>query len=385
MMMLVLPLLALLAGSTTKAAPLAVTTYPAGVVYTHPLDDQRGVRSLVLQNAAVINNAAGAVTLDAVTIELLRAGEVVDRRTLGPKDIERAAKGGNALQASGQMALYGFQFGGVLGAPAAPLSGTATLQHGQGLLITQQVFAFHGVRDELRITTSGTADGKPVHEVRSVTIVTAPSHISYRFPLAGTWFVGAGASLHTAHRWAVPEEYALDIFRLGEGGRSFQGSGGATKDYLAYGARVMAAAPGKVVAVADSIGEDSTLFRMPNETAAAYIERIIAQQDKVMAGGAAQAAGNFVVIEHGNGEYSHYAHLRPGSVRVRPGAVVEAGQMLAELGTSGMSTEPHLHFQVCNGPDPVTCAGIPVKFSNVTLPLADFPRSVQSGDFVEAN
>lgn len=385
MMMLLLPMIALLASSGPQAAPLSINTYPSGAVYTHPLDDQRGVRSLVLQNAAVINNAAAAVTVDAVTIELLRGGDVVDRRTLGPKELERAAKGGLALQASGQMALYGFQFGTVLGTPAAPLAGTARLEHGQGLLLTQQVFAFNGARDELRITTSGTADGKPVREVRSVPIVTAASKIAYRFPLSGNWFVGAGASLHTAHRWAVPEEYALDIFRLGEGGRSYQGRGSAGKDYFAYGAKVMAAAPGKVVAVVDSMGEDSTLFRLPNETGSAYIQRIIAQQDKVMAGGAARAAGNFVVLEHGNGEYSHYAHLRPGSIKVRPGALVEAGQMLAELGTSGMSTEPHLHFQVCNGPDPVACAGIPVKFSNITLPLADFPRSLQSGDFVEAN
>ena len=385
MMMLLLPLAALVATSTTQAAPLSINTYPAGAVYTHPLDDQRGVRSLVLQNAAVINNAAGAVTVDAVTIELLRGGEVVDSRTLGAKDLERAAKAGKALQASGQMALYGFQFGAVLGAPAATLPGSARLEHGQGLLITQQVFAFNGARDELRITTSASADGKTVREVRSTPIVTAASKIAYRFPLSGNWFAGAGASLHTAHRWAVPEEYALDIFRLGEGGHSFQGSGNAAKDYFAYGAKVMAAAPGKVVAVVDSMGEDSKLFRMPNETAAAYIQRVIELQDKVMAGGAAHAAGNFVVLDHGSGEYSHYAHLRPGSIKVKVGATVEAGQALAELGTSGMSTEPHLHFQVCNGPDPVTCAGIPVKFSNITLPLADFPRSVQSGDFIDAN
>lgn len=69
-----------------------------------------------------------------------------------------------------------------------------------------------------------------MREVHSVPIVTAPSKMTYRFPITGNWYIGAGASLHTAHRRAVPEEYALDIFRVGEGGRSSQGSGTAAKD-----------------------------------------------------------------------------------------------------------------------------------------------------------
>jgi murein DD-endopeptidase MepM/ murein hydrolase activator NlpD len=91
------------------------------------------------------------------------------------------------------------------------------------------------------------------------------------------------------------------------------------------------------------------------------------------------------MIDHGNSEYSLYAHLKPGSVRVKVGDRVAAGTPLGKLGSSGNSTEPHLHFQVCDAGDPLACAGIPVEFQNVTLPFADYPRALQSGDVVVTN
>ena len=90
------------------------------------------------------------------------------------------------------------------------------------------------------------------------------------------------------------------------------------------------------------------------------------------------------MIDHGNGEYSLYAHMQPGSVHVQVGDRIAAGAELGKLGSSGNSTEPHLHFQVCDAPTPMACAGIPLQFQNVTLPFADYPRPLQSGDVVVA-
>jgi murein DD-endopeptidase MepM/ murein hydrolase activator NlpD len=79
-----------------------------------------------------------------------------------------------------------------------------------------------------------------------------------------------------------------------------------------------------------------------------------------------------------------YAHLKTGSVRVRPGDKVRAGQVIGQLGSSGNSTEPHLHFHVCDRPDALRCAGVPVNFDGIEIPYADQPRVLQTGDIVVA-
>lgn len=56
--------------------------------------------------------------------------------------------------------------------------------------------------------------------------------------------------------------------------------------------------------------------------------------------------GNHVVIYHGNGIYTRYAHLAPGSVKARVGDSVIPGDVLGEMGNSGRSEVRHLHFEV---------------------------------------
>ena len=59
--------------------------------------------------------------------------------------------------------------------------------------------------------------------------------------------------------------------------------------------------------------------------------------------------GNGVVIIHGDGWETQYCHLRKGSVRVRPGQEVEAGQELGLVGMSGEASFPHIHLSVRQG------------------------------------
>ncbi|MFJ4473321.1 M23 family metallopeptidase [Streptomyces sp. NPDC089424] len=56
------------------------------------------------------------------------------------------------------------------------------------------------------------------------------------------------------------------------------------------------------------------------------------------------AYGNAVVIKHGNGTYSQYAHL--SRIDVRVGQVVATGQKIALSGNTGNSSGPHLHFEI---------------------------------------
>ena len=64
--------------------------------------------------------------------------------------------------------------------------------------------------------------------------------------------------------------------------------------------------------------------------------------------------GDSVSIKIGPDRYAVYAHLQPGSVRVRRGQRVRTGQIIGRLGNSGNTTAPHLHFGIQERPDPLS-------------------------------
>jgi len=61
--------------------------------------------------------------------------------------------------------------------------------------------------------------------------------------------------------------------------------------------------------------------------------------------------GTTVIVEHPGGRQTLYAHL--SAIDVRPGDVVDPGQVIGKSGSSGHSTGPHLHFEVLDGGHPV--------------------------------
>ena len=356
----------------------------ASAVRTYPLESRRDLQSLLLQNGAVINHGQSIFDVKEIELELLEAGQVRDTKKLDARAIQRIADRGAKLQAAGVLQQVGFQFcGNDLIAPNIKLAGPK-LDRDQALLIASQVFAFSGARDTLRVRVHGNLDGRTTEFTGSIPIKSEFAQNKYIFPLRGVWYAGWGASFHTGHRWAIPEEFALDIAKIGESGLSHKGDGTRFNDYYAYGADVLAAANGRVTSVANDQPEDPSAMQRPNESQEAYFARLQKEQAERLGKGLTAIAGNYVMIDHGKNEYSLYAHLQPGSVRAHVGDQLKAGDVIGKLGSSGNSTEPHLHFHVCDKPDPLMCAGIPVNFSNITIQWADLPRPIQSGDVVIA-
>jgi murein DD-endopeptidase MepM/ murein hydrolase activator NlpD len=80
-----------------------------------------------------------------------------------------------------------------------------------------------------------------------------------------------------------------------------------------------------------------------------------------------QADGNHVIQELAPGQYGLYAHMQPGSVKVKSGDTVKAGQLLGLVGNSGNTSAPHLHFHVMDRPATLASSGLPYLFSNFEL------------------
>jgi murein DD-endopeptidase MepM/ murein hydrolase activator NlpD len=366
------------------AAPAAgqeIRFCPAGVAQTYPLDSRGRVQSLLAPHVAVINHAAAPFTLNEVHLELLRDGEVIDTRHLDASDIKRFASNSPGIQETLQVASFVF-CGTDLIAPDIKLAGPA-LGTNEGLVVTNQVFAFDQQRDTLRVRAEGVAEGKPVELTATLPVTSDFGATDWVFPLDGVSYVGWGASLHTAHRWVAAEAYGLDIARLGGSGLTYRGKGLRFSDYYAYGTEIRAAAAGEVIEAVNDVPEDASLLQRPDESTEAYSARVQESQTRLtkMEHG---LMGNHVIIDHGNHMYALYAHMQPGSVRVHAGEHVTAGALLGRLGSSGNSTEPHLHFHVCQGLSALECNGIPVSFGNIKVLWAERDRALQSGDIVIA-
>jgi hypothetical protein len=71
--------------------------------------------------------------------------------------------------------------------------------------------------------------------------------------------------------------------------------------------------------------------------------------------------GNYIILKH-QGVFAFFAHLRSGSVSVTTRQTVKRGERLGNVGHTGNSTAPHLHFHLMNSPDLLTAKGIPCAF-----------------------
>ena len=272
---------------------------PASAVRTYPLESRRDLQSLLLQNVAVINHGSAPFKIDDIDIALLQANRVVESRKLDREAVQRIADRGAKLQAAGILQQVGFQFCGTdLIAPSITLAG-ATLARDQALLVASQVLAFNGPRDTLRVRVHGNVDDHASEFTGSIPIKSEFATNKYIFPLRGVWYVGYGASFHTGHRWAIPEEFALDIAKIGESGLSHKGDGARFDDYYAYGADVLAAADGHVIGAANDQPEDPSAMQRPNETQEAYFARLQKEQGERLAKGLTAITGNYVMIDHG--------------------------------------------------------------------------------------
>ncbi|MFJ3141518.1 M23 family metallopeptidase [Streptomyces halstedii] len=190
-------------------------------------------------------------------------------------------------------------------------------------------------------------------------------------PVSGRWrALNSPADRVPSHGvHAYGQSYAIDVVAEpeGEGSRPpFRWLWPVVRrasDFPAFGAPLLAVADGTVVHASD--GQRDHLSRNSGP-ALAYL-MLVEASVRDMAG-ARRIVGNHLVLDLGGGTYALYAHLRRGSLRVRAGDTVRAGEQLARCGNSGNSTEPHVHFQLMDHPDPDVARGVPFTWRGIGVP-----------------
>lgn len=170
-------------------------------------------------------------------------------------------------------------------------------------------------------------------------------------PFRGVWYVGNGGRDvdSNSHLLAPPERlndqrYAIDFIGVAENGLPYSNTGWELTDYVAFGQEVVAPGDGVISQVVNGS------FDMP-----------IGEEDHNV------ITGNMVVINHNNGEWSVLCHFQHESIKVKAGDEVKQGDVLGQCGNSGQSTQPHIHYQLQDGPRLHTANGLPVQFSRIKV------------------
>lgn len=190
----------------------------------------------------------------------------------------------------------------------------------------------------------------------------------------------------TAHKFTSNfSRFALDFVLIGEDGNLSQLEIGEhlnnydfhfkdVRQFYTHEAPVYAPGDGIVVEIVDHL-EDlyDRSFRM---------EKAV-QEDRIQ-----EIAGNYIIIQHNQNEFSHLFHLLKGSACVSDGQPIKSGEKIAQVGFSGAATTySHLHYQLMDGADFLNDQALPCKFTDITLIENGIQNhylqtTVDTGDFI---
>ncbi|MEU0223442.1 M23 family metallopeptidase [Streptomyces sp. NPDC006284] len=199
---------------------------------------------------------------------------------------------------------------------------------------------------------------------------TAREPVEVGPPVTGRWSaLNSPANRTPSHGvHAYGQTYAIDLVAEPEPGarpgfRLLWPPARRNRDFPAFGAPLHAVADGTVVRTDDGQRDHLSRTSLPALLYLMLVEGSVREM-----GGVRRIVGNHLVLDLGDGTYALYAHVRRGSFAVREGERVRAGQVLARCGNSGNSTEPHVHFQLMDGPDPDTARGVPFTWRGIGVP-----------------
>ncbi len=208
--------------------------------------------------------------------------------------------------------------------------------------------------------TTHFADDQTIEGIQLTPVTSHPesdevyTENTYQMPMTGEWFTfwGGTNELVNYHYAVESQRYAFDLVIVEEDS-TYKGDPTNNESYYAFGKDVVAPREGLVVSVENNIPDNTPTVDTNAE----------------------EPLGNHVILEHENNEYSFIAHFKQGSLEIDEGDQVNAGDLLGNVGNSGNSSEPHIHFHVGDGVDLEESTSIRIKLENGEEPVR--------GDFVE--
>jgi hypothetical protein len=266
-------------------------------------------------------------------------------------------------QTTPRASFSGAELSGMLLRPGLPKSDADTRVIGGGMIAVAWLWLTldegpvpDAIRHRLTFTIEGVAQEQVVElaatrlSQKPLAVLPAPIH-------GANWWAANGPSNTSEHRQALMaingqlldgQRFAIDWVQFGEDGKLARNSGAKNSDFYDYGQELFAVADGKVADTRDSIPENT-----PGSLAVPIDLGTI--------------AGNYVVLDLGSGLFAGYAHLQPGSLRVRKGDRVHRGDVIGLLGNSGNSDAPHLHYQLMDAPSILGSEGVPFLLERFTI------------------
>lgn len=212
-----------------------------------------------------------------------------------------------------------------------------------------------------RLTVArGTGDSVTTESLDRTTVAVSTNSAVIGAPLrGGPWLSANGPAALSGHRRAliaagdvptIAQRFAIDYVKLDSTYKTHVGDAARNENYYAEGQDALAVADGVVAVTKDSIPEN--VPGINSRAVPITLETV---------------GGNHVILDIGGGHYAFYAHLRPGSLRVKKGDKVKRGQVIGLVGNSGNSTEPHLHFHISDSPSPLGSEGVPYRHDRFEL------------------
>ncbi len=202
-------------------------------------------------------------------------------------------------------------------------------------------------------------DGKRLHAAR---VVVKPEPYLAKakliLPVQGRVIVYDGHDFYAHHRrWdtTIPMlrqlgfrtnfmRYSYDLVPVNDDGAMSSGPEERNQSWFGFGRALRAVADGTIAAIVDDQPDDRTF-----------------DPASIPEHGTMRIWGNYLVIDHGHGEFSLYGHIQQASARVKVGQRVKRGDPVAAIGASGSSKFPHLHYELQTGID-TSSEGLPSTF-----------------------